>query len=159
MAIRKPLVIVSGQIEQLQSGDQISGTSAASTVSLTNDESGAVVCGTPVYSDAADGYKKARANATGTSLVIGLQQEASVAAAGTGTIQNDGVLPLTTAQWDAVTGDTGGLTFNSLYWLDPATAGKLTKTAPSTVGQLVCPVGRALSTTEMLINIQTTVLL
>lgn len=159
MTVRKPVVIVNGQLEQLQSGDSISGTTAVATSLLTNDEAGAVVSGTPVYADAADGYKKARANATGTSIVVGLQQEASVATSGTGTIQHDGPLTLSTAAWDAVTGDTGGLTFNSYYWLDPATAGKLTKTAPTTVGHLVCPVGRALSTTELLINIGITVLL
>ena len=41
----------------------------------------------------------------------------------------------------------------------PATAGKLTKTAPSTGGQYVAPVGNALSTTILSINPQPTVLL
>ncbi len=160
MASRKPLVIVNGQIEQIQSGDTLNATvSTNDSISLTNDESGAVVICTPVYIDANDGYKKAKANASGTTNVIGLQVDASVAAAGTGSIQTDGVFTATTGQWDTITGGSGGLTAGARYYLDAATAGKLTSTPTTTVSQFVAPVGIAISTTEMWIDIGSTVLL
>jgi hypothetical protein len=48
-----------------------------------------------------------------------------------------------------VTGQVGGLTPNSTYYLSAATAGALTTTAPSTAGQFVYRVGKAISTTQM----------
>jgi hypothetical protein len=45
------------------------------------------------------------------------------------------------------------------YWLDAATAGKLSPTAPTVVGQYIVEVGIALSTTELKINIQRDILL
>lgn len=158
MAIRLPLVIVSGQIEQLQSGDSISDQ--ATQFQLVNDEAGAVVCGSAVYSDAAGGFKKAQANAGTTSKVIGLVAQApSISNGVAGAICLDDVLTLTTAQWDAVTGGSGGLVFNTIYYLDPATAGKITSTAPTTVGQYVVEIGRALSTVDMKVNIKASILL
>ena len=75
---------------------------------------------------------------------------------------DNGVLVGTTAQWDAVvTGQTGGLTFNSLYFLDPTSPGKLTTTPPTTAGSGQCNVlvGRAMSTTELALNIRDPILL
>lgn len=158
MATRIPLVIVNGQIEQLQAGDTLD--IRAEQVQLTNDEATPVVIGAPVYSDANGGFKKARANAVSTSKVVGLVgQSPSIANGVAGAVTLDGIQTATTAEWDAVTGQVGGLTFNTLYYLDPATGGKLTITAPTTVGQLVVEVGRALSTTDMKINIQQSILL
>jgi hypothetical protein len=68
-------------------------------------------------------------------------------------------LTATTGQWDAVTGGSGGLVANTVYYLDAATAGKLTATAPTTAGQYVVEVGMALSTTELLIKTRTPILL
>ena len=68
----------------------------------------------------------------------------------------------TTAQWDAVvTGETGGLTFNSLYFLDSANVGKITTTVPTGAGTGVVNtlIGRAISTTELELNIQQPILL
>lgn len=158
MAIRLPLVIVNGQIQQLQSGDSL--TDQSTQFQLTNDEATPVVCGSAVYSDAAGGFKKALANASTTAKVIGLVAVApSITNGVAGAIALDDVLTLTTAQWDAVTGGSGGLVFNTIYYLDPSTAGHITSTAPTTVGQYVVEIGRALSTTDMKINIKAGVLL
>lgn len=156
MALRKPLVIVAGQVEQLQAGDTLDAPQGGGDqIVLTNDEVGAVVIGTPVYMDAADGFKKAQANAAGTKNVIGLVAATSIAPAASGAVTTDGVLTATTTQWDAVvTGGAGGLLFNTKYFLDPTTAGKLTTTAPTTVGQYVVEIGIALSTTELLVRPQ-----
>jgi hypothetical protein len=157
MALRKPVVVVNGQLQQLQAGDTLDAPqSGGDQIILTNDESTPVVICAPVYMDAVSGFKKAQANAAGTKNVIGLVAKSpSITNATAGPVQTNGVLTATTTQWDAVTADTGGLTFNSVYYLDPATAGKLTKTAPTTVGQYVMPIGLALSTTDLQITIST----
>jgi hypothetical protein len=158
MAIRLPLVIVNGQIQQLQSGDTID--IKAEQVNLINDEATPVVICSAVYPDAAGGFKKAQANAAATKDVCGLvAQSPSIANGASGAVCIDGLMTATTAQWDAVTGDTGGLTFKARYYLDPTTAGKITKTAPTTVGQYVIEVGEAFSTTDLKVNILAPILL
>ncbi len=128
-------------------------------VSLTNNESGAIVCGAPVYMQAAGAVKKAKADAAATQNVIGLALTTSIAAAASGAVVLAGPVTLTTAQWDAITGQSGGLTFDATYFLDPATAGKLTTTAPTTATQYVKPIGVALSSTVLNLSIQKSVLL
>ncbi len=160
MASRKPLVMVAGQIQQLQAGDTLNAAvSEVDIVSMTNDNAGSIVIGAPVYVDDDDGVDKARANAMSTADVLGLVKDATVATTAAANIQTDGVLAATTTQWDAVTGQTGGLTASVRYYLDPSTAGKLTTTAPTTVGQVVICIGKALSATEMELAIGDPVLL
>lgn len=153
MALRKPLVIVGGQVQQLQSTDTLDAVqSGGDAVVQTNDEVGAVVIGTPVYNDAANGVKKGKADAAGTVKLVGLVRDVSIAAAGTGAIQVSGVLTATTGQWDAVMGTTGGLIFGTRYYLSAATAGLGSSTAPSTVGQYVVELGIAMSTVDLLLS-------
>ena len=161
MTIRKPLVIgTDGRIQQLQSSDTIQvATTQTDVIAKQNNEAGAIVIGTPVYANAATGVKKAQANAVSTSQVIGLVYDASITNGVSGQIATDGFLTATTTQWDAVAGTTGGLAFNTLYFLDPATPGKITATVPVTVGQCVVAIGTAMSTTDLDINIQEYVLL
>lgn len=162
MTTRIPLVLgADGLPQQLQSGDTIVVPSATySSRSVTNGEgAAAIVIGAPVYASAADTVKKAQANAKATSQLVGLGLDATIAAAGTGNIITGGTLVATTGQWDAVAGTTGGLTFNTRYFLDPATAGKITSTVPTTVGQCVVVVGLALSATEMLVEFDPPILL
>lgn len=143
MTKKKPLVLTNGQIEQLQSGDQIDHRN---TVSRDNDNAGAITIGQPVYATSGTNMDLAKADAQGTIRVLGLVEDISIAAAATGDVVVDGILTATTGQWDTVTGDVGGLTPGSDYFLDAATAGKLTKTAPGT--GFVKRVGHALSATE-----------
>jgi hypothetical protein len=158
MAVRIPLVIVNGVIQQLPSGDTVSGL-GADAITLTNNNAGSAVIGMPVYSDSADGFDLALADAAATYLVIGLVQDTSISAAAAGEVQVNGILTATTGQWDAVTGDSGGLTAGSRYFLDPTTVGNLTTTPTTTTTEYVTPVGRALSTTKMELLIETSVLL
>jgi len=151
MALRKPLVSVNGVITQLPAGDTINvPTQGIDTISAANGEAGAITQGMPCYVSAAGTVKKAQANASGTRLVLGLVADASIAAAATGNVATQG--PLTVADWTAVTG-AATLTAGSLYFLDPATAGKLTAVAPTATGQFVVSVGVALDTTTMLVDI------
>lgn len=150
MAMRKPLVIVGGQIEQLQTGDTIDVTGDLG-IDLTNDNVGTLDQGTPVYVTAADHCDKAKADATGTRRVIGLVGANTIGTGVSGFVQTTDIITLTTGQWDAVCGTSGGLSADTVYYLSAATAGLLTATAPSTVGQYVVPVILAISTTEALI--------
>lgn len=160
MSLRKPLVMNNGQIQQLQSGDTLDAPqSGGDLVVQTNDESGSIVIGTPVYNDANDGVKKAKADASATKDVIGLVRDTSISASASGAIHTSGVLTATTGQWDAVAGTTGGLTKGTRYFLSASTAGQITATAPSTVGQYVVEIGIALSTTELLVDIKSPILL
>jgi hypothetical protein len=153
MAARKPLVLVSGQIQQLQSTDSLDAPQSGGDIVLqTNDEAGSVVIGTPVYNDAADGVKKAKADAAGTTKVLGLVRDASITAAASGAIQINGILTATTGQWDTAFGTSGGLTFGTRYYLSSATAGLGTSSATSTVGQYVVELGIGVSTTELRLN-------
>lgn len=155
MASRKPLVINAGQMEQLQAGDTLDATvSEVDVISKTNDNVGAITIGQAVYQKSNGNVDLARGNAQGTVQVLGLVRDASIAAAGSGIIQTDGVLSATTGQWDAVTGGTGGLTAGSVYYLSAATAGRITATAPTAVGEFVIRLGKALSTTEFEISVE-----
>lgn len=161
MASRSPLVINAGQIQQLQSGDTLNVPvfTGGDVISLTNDEAGSVVIGTPVYSDAASGVKKAKADAAGTAKPIGLVSDTTIANGVAGNVMLNGYLTATTGQWDTAFGTTGGLTFNTKYYLSAATAGVGTATAPSTTGQYVVELGIAVSTTVLKIDIKQTILL
>jgi hypothetical protein len=160
MALLPPIVVKNGQLQQLQAGDTLNATAEGGEgYVLTNNEAGAIVIGTPVYSQAVDAAKKAQANASGTSRVLGLVADASITNGVSGNFKLDGVLTATTTQWDAVAGTTGGLTFGTIYYLSPTTAGQLTSTAPTTVGQYVVEIGEAISTTELLIKIKSPILL
>lgn len=161
MALRKPLVINAGQIQQLQAGDTLDVTAVGGgdVIVLTNDNAGSITLGMPVYATAADHCDKAQANAAGTTQVIGLVAASSIATGASGNIQVNGILTGTTGQWDASFGTTGGLTFNTRYWLSATTAGLGTVTAPTTVGQYDVELGIAISTTELSIAITTPILL
>ncbi len=154
MALRKPLVIVDGRIRQIAASDTVDAQiSEVDVVNQQNNNAGAIVIGSPVYNDGAGTVDLALADAAATVEVLGLVKDVTIAAAASGAIQTDGIMAATTAQWDVITGDTGGLTAGSVYYLDPSTAGKLTKTAPTAVGDFVVRTGKAISTTEMEITI------
>jgi len=160
MALRKPIVVVDGLLQQLQSGDTLDAVvSEVDVVEMTNNEASAIVIGTPVYVESAGNVEKAQADASGTVEVLGLVRAVSIAASESGEIITDGILIATTGQWDTVTGDSGGLTAGTVYYLDPDTAGMLTTTAPTTGGDYVVRIGKALSTTDLEITITQPILL
>lgn len=160
MAARKPLVLVAGQIQQIQAGDTLNcAVSTIDASSLTNDNAGTINIGQPVYVKSNGHVDLAEANASGTCTVFGLVQDTTIATAVAGNVQTDGIFTATTTQWDAAAGTTGGLTPGTIYYLDPATAGKLTATAPSTAGQYVVQVGIAESATTMKLWIRSPILL
>ena len=162
MTLRAPIVIGSdGLPQQLQAGDTI--TVAANTPSIrsvTNGEaSAAITIGMPIYASAADTVKRAQANGKATSRLAGVGYDSTIASSGVGNIAQSGVLIATTGQWDAVANTAGGLIFNTVYFVDPATPGKITSTPPTTVGQCVVVVGTAISSTELELQIGQPILL
>ena len=154
MSLRKPLVIVDGRICQIASGDTLDAqVIEIDVVNQQNNNAGSIVIGAPVYNDGAGTVDLAQADASATVEVLGLVKNAFISAAASGAIQTDGVIAATTGQWDTITGDSGGLTAGSVYYLDPDTAGKITKTAPTATGDFVVRLGKAISTTEFEITI------
>ncbi len=153
MALRKPLVLGSdGLQEQLQAGDTLDAVSdGAQQASWVNGNAGTLAPGTPVYIDGPDDVDKAKADAGATAKCVGLAA-ASIGTGVAGPITIDGVLALTTGQWDTAFGTTGGLTAGTYYFLSPSTAGKGQVAVPATVGQYVVLLGMAVSTTELLVR-------
>lgn len=155
MTLRSPLVLVDGRVSQIPAGDTLSAVvSEVDAFNLTNGNAAAAAICTPVYlNGVADTFNLARADASGTADVFALVSATSIAAAASGAVQTDGFFTATTAQWDAITGQTGGLTPGAAYFLSAATAGRLTTTAPTATGQFVCYVGRAISGTVFEISL------
>jgi hypothetical protein len=137
MATRKPLVLVSGEIQQLQSGDTLGISSETGQATLTNSDAAGAVVGEIFYVFGSDSLKKAKADAGATCTGNLWMATAIIAAAATGVFQENGV----------VTG-LSGLTPGAVYYLSAATAGAMTVTPPSTTGQYVVRLGTALSATE-----------
>ena len=154
MASRKALVMNAGRIERLQAGDTLNADIAeVDLIEMNNGNAGTISICQAVYVDGADSVDLAQADAAGTMDMLGLVKDATIVTSADGMVQTDGILAATTGQWDAVTGDTGGLTAGTVYYLDASTAGFITSTAPTTVSQYVVQLGRAISTTEMEISI------
>lgn len=158
MASRKPLVLNGGQIEQLQAGDTLNATLTTQfeldIITLTNpDVNTAIPICTPVALDATGDLVLAKADALQTAKVLALAME-EIAANSSGDVQTDSVLTATTGEWDIVTGGANGLVPQTIYYLDPDTAGLITTTAPSNDGDYVVEIGMGVSTTKMELNIK-----
>lgn len=131
-------------------GRVTAGTTASTNVvtdTATNGEASAIAIGRAVYVSAANQIKLANANSASTTNVVALVASTSINSSASGSIAVAGMLEATTTQWDAVTGQSGGLTFGATYFLSNTTAGALTTTAPAS-GHIV-PVGVALGTTKL----------
>lgn len=148
MAKKKPLVLTNGQIERLQPGDRLD---LANSATKTNNSGSTINIASPVYVSGTD-VELAQANAQSTVRVAGLAGATTTNGSDLEVVA-DGVFTATTGEWDAVTGETGGLTPGEDYFLDASAAGALTQTAPDSSGEFVLRVGHALSDTEMEIEI------
>lgn len=148
MAVRKPLVLNAGEIQQLQAGDTLGGPVAeVDLISLTNSDAASTAIGDVMYIFGADSVKKAKADASATAAAYYFAT-AVITAASTGNFQSAGVLA-----------GMSGLTPGATYYLSAATSGLMTVTPPSTVGQYVVRLGKALSTTEFEIRVEREILL
>ena len=108
--------------------------------------------GMAVYSNGAGTFELARAY-TGSEGAIGLAIS-GISAAASGVIQTNGIISLTTGQWDTLCGTSGGLIAGTIYYLSSVAAGKLTSTPPTLSGGYYSQkIIRALSTTVAVIRI------
>lgn len=125
------------------------GAPVVSAVAAVN-----LLAGQPVYSDQVSGqFKLANASALTTSSVIGLIVADTLATFIAGADQ----LSLMLTDWTAVIG-VASLTKGAVYFLS-TTAGMLTTTPPTIVGQTVVRIGVALTTQLMSLAIQEPILL
>lgn len=105
----------------------------------------------PVYVDGDGSVSLAQANAAATSRVLGICMAAVPATSVVG-VAIAGVMGATTAEWDAVTGQTGGLTPGKLYFLSDVNAGQLLmedNLASLGTGDFRVQVGCAISSTKL----------
>lgn len=119
---------------------------------VMNGGSRSLVFGQPVYS-ALSGIDSASAGNSEKRTVIGLVCENEIGLNVEGRIQFRDVLSGTVSQWTEVTGSPTGLVPGQAYFLS-VESGKLTYTPPTTEGQNICYVGRAISNTDLFVDIQ-----
>lgn len=121
-------------------------------VTLQNQEAAAVSAGCPVRAfTSALTFKKASGNTGVSQEFIGFVADNSIAVSANGRIQVNGILSLTSTQWNDITGaGAGGLVPGSTYYLG-TTAGQIS-TAKPTSPNTVRPVGVALDQFTMLLR-------
>jgi hypothetical protein len=108
------------------------------------------LAGAVVYADGSGEWRLAQGDAPATARAYGLLLA-------TGTTGNEGLaanseqLELTTGEWDAVAGTTGGLTPGVDYFLSDTTAGEVTETEPASS----ILVGRSITATRMAVQFGT----
>jgi hypothetical protein len=127
-----------------------------SSINAVNGDSSPLVAGMPVVLVGAL-LKRANASSVGLSAVIGIVFQNAGLALPANVIAG-GPCTLTTAQWDAITGQSGGLTPSATYWLGTS-VGTMSTSPPSVAGQSVCVIGRALSATALQVALQAPILL
>jgi hypothetical protein len=122
----------------------------------TDDHPDGFPAGSPVVQSSSAGQVvPGIADSANTASVVGVASIPGVAGEHVLT-QFCGPLTLTTAQWDQVTGGSGGLTPRARYYLSAGTEGRITTTAPSSGGTFRTQVGVALSTTDLMVQIGAT---
>lgn len=154
MPLRKPLVLINGNQFQLPAGDTLEAVALSVGADLVNNSAANLSICTPVCAGVgagAGGFQPARANAIGTSRVIGLIAAPQIAANASGAVLQVGLLLATVANWNAVTGSSNGLTPGTVYWLADNQAGRITTTPPSESGRFCTKIGQAITQTLMFV--------
>lgn len=148
-----------GQPAELAYTVETGADTGENLILLANNESTTILRGQPVFSDIESGVRLAVADGTPSARVVGIVAAASIAAGGADSVALDGVVTATPDEWDAVCGTTGGLTFNTIYFLHPSVPGRLTSVPPTASGKQVVIVIRGISPTQGVIEISPPVLL
>lgn len=123
-------------------------------VTRYNQSNDDLFLGNVVYSVNNNTVNKANASDPLKFSVLGLvSDEIILSQMGSGTIQTTGILTGTVDQWFVATGMVGGLVTGNRYFLD-TNSGRITNMVSNTA-VAVCPIGKAISQTELSINIET----
>lgn len=93
------------------------------------------------------------ANGLSSAATIGLLTSAVDASNRDSSAQYAGIVEMTTAEWDAVTGDTGGLALGVLYYVSSTVTGKISSTRTGVSNRCITLLGIALSPTELQLQI------
>jgi hypothetical protein len=107
--------------------------------------------GTPVYHNN-NTVIPGRANAIGTARLVGITASAGVEDEPV-RVKYAGPVTLETAEWDALTGGSGGLTENATYYLSTSEAGKYQTNLPANPNY-VAKIGTAISTRTMMVQVE-----
>lgn len=130
-------------------------SAAPSNDTVSKTATGAITKAAPVYLLSDGTVSEAQANSTSTFRPYGLAAAAIAGGAAGPIYYKEGTrVTMTTGEWDAVTGQSGGLTTGSRYFLDHAAAGELITTCPSSAGQQIVEWGVAESTTVMKLTLR-----
>lgn len=163
MAVRTPLVIINGRIQELPVGDTIAGAPAGPAgtggtgISPQTGTAGEdLVVGETIYIDKVSGQLfKAVASSAATGMVAGIVTVAATTG-NTASYLTEGVVSI--SDWTPAIG-TANLVVGCTYFLDPVTPGQLTTTAPVASGQVVAAVGRATASQVLDLTITQPILL
>lgn len=138
----------------------LGGGSGSGSALIRNSANGsvfAIIPGNAVSAATAAGFTLAdKTAAVGRFKVFGLAKQAIGASPAAGDIVTHGELVLTTAEWDAVTGQVGGLTPGGYYYL--GAVGGISTSVIGTPGTYQIEIGIALNATTMMIQIKDRVL-
>jgi hypothetical protein len=113
--------------------------------------------GMPVSQPTTTLKRAVRNTGAALSFVLGLVEARSEPTM-PATVLTSGPLTLTTSQWDAITGGSGGLVPAARYYLG-SSLGSLTTTPPTASGQYLVVVGSAISATIFLLKPEPPILL
>lgn len=154
-------VISSG--EQGAQGPQgpsgLPGTVGSAYVSMVNAGTISIPSGSPVYHVGTNGVRLANANNIVTKDCFGFSRGDPMVADASDFIQVDGLIELTTTQWDVITGTVGGLVVGKRYFLSAIQPGKLVYVLDETSGFYAAYVGYAINATVFKIEIELPILL
>jgi hypothetical protein len=114
-----------------------------------------IVIGNPLYVVSSGHVDPAQADSSITAQVVGLSIT-DVSAGETCQFLSEGRIEQ--SDWSGITGSSN-LSAGVFYYLDPSSAGRLTSTAPTTPGQYVVRIGRAVDVSTLDIEIELPILL
>ena len=129
------------------SGGSLSGVNVF-TKTVTNNTGSTILAGSPCRINGNNQIALAQGIVASDDVVF--IPLADIAHTASGLVQYGGIISLTTAQWDAITNDTGGLVAGNNYYVRDTPAGKLNKGVILSVPAV--RVGTALNTTDLFID-------
>lgn len=148
-----------GPLELLDLSSLSGGSAEAVVTQETNTDSVSLQFGTVVYPLGA-GVARAQANDIDKKAVWGLVSDAAVATGLTAGVLTNGLLEGSTAQWDYITGGSGGLIPRASYYLSTSSPGKLMTPGPvPIIGETLwsIKIGVAMTATKLNVDIQQSV--